>query len=125
MTQHPRARLLDWRPLAKNSLLGFAKVQFSSGLIVGEIAVHRSGGRVWASPPARPCIENDTLVRDAKGKAKYQSLISFANHGVQASWSRQVLRALRAVHPDLFDDQDELSTYSVLGDHGLQAKTFG
>jgi hypothetical protein len=103
------ARLLDWRPLIKHTLLGFAKVQFSSGLIINDIAIHRTGNRVWASPPARPWIENDALKRDERNKIKYQTLISFANHGVQASWSRQVLRALRKEHPELFRDEDEIA----------------
>lgn len=102
------ARLLAWRPRVKTSLLGFAKVQFSSGLIVSEIAVHRSGRRVWATPPARPWLEADDLVRNGNGKLKYQAVISFATHGVQSSWSRQVIRAVREVHPDLFTNQDEI-----------------
>lgn len=99
-------RLLKWRAVAKNTLMGFADVQFSSGLIIHEIAVHQSGSRVWATPPSRPWLENDLLVRDERGRPRYQPIITFANHGVQASWSRQVLRAVRAVHPDLFLDSE-------------------
>jgi hypothetical protein len=40
MNAMARPRLIDWRPLHKNTLQGFAKVQFGSGLIVSEIAVH-------------------------------------------------------------------------------------
>src|ERR1044072_2449055 len=101
----PIARLLDWRPLKKNTLLGFAKVQFTSGLIIGEIAVHRHGNRAWAQPPARPWIENNALVMEGN-RPRYQPIISFANHGVQASWSRQVLRAIREVHPDLLPEDE-------------------
>ena len=107
----PPARLLDWRPLVKGSLLGFAKVQFSSGLIMAEIGVHRGGHRVWAAPPARLWLdrEADALVRDELGNPKYQPIIEFANHGVRASWSRQVIRAVQLVHPALFSDMDEPS----------------
>ena len=101
-----RPRLLDWRPISKHSLIGFAKVQFSSGLTISEIAVHRSGSRVWAAPPARPWIEDNTLVRDARGKPRYQPLIEFASHGVRASWSRQVVNVVREAHPDLFVGTD-------------------
>lgn len=106
-----RPRLLDWRPLHKNTLLGFAKVQFSSGLIIGEIAVHRSGNRMWAAPPSRPWIENGAVVIGERGRPRYQSIIGFANHGVQASWSRQVLNALSEEHPALFPDavEDDLN----------------
>jgi hypothetical protein len=106
MIPRPRPHLLDWKSLTKGTLLGFAKVQFSSGLVIAEITVHRSGSRVWASPPARPWIKDDRVVHDERGRAKYQPLISFANHGVQASWSRQVLRALHDAHPEVFETQD-------------------
>ena len=103
---HPPARLMAWRPLARQTLLGFARVQFTSGLTISEIAVHRSGSRVWAAPPSRPWIEEGDLVKDDRGKIKYQPLISFANHGVQASWSRQVIAAVREAQPELFTEAD-------------------
>jgi DNA-binding transcriptional LysR family regulator len=79
-------------------------VQFSSGIIIGDIAVHRRGEQMWASPPARPWIEDNELARDDRGKPKYQTVIGFVNHGVRASWSRQVIAALRDAHPDLFQE---------------------
>jgi hypothetical protein len=103
----PPPQLLDWRPLHKNTLVGIAKVRFSSGLTIAEITVHRSGSRVWASPPARPWIENGALVIDERGRPRYQQIIEFANHGVRASWSRQVINALCEAHPDLFPEMDE------------------
>lgn len=101
------ARLLDWRPLRKNTLVGFAKVQFTSGLIVGEIAVHQNGSRVWAAPPARPMLDNNATILDERGRPRYQQIVDFANHGVRASWSRQVIRALIEVHPDLFPGMED------------------
>ncbi len=105
-----RAKLLDWRPLEKNTLKGFASVQFTSGVIFREIAVHVSGSRAWAAPPSRPWIKDNALVFDeTTGKAKWQMLVDFANHGVRASWSRQVISALAAAHPEVLagttDDQ--------------------
>lgn len=108
MQNRNRPRLLHWRPQSKNSLLGFARVQFSSGLVISEIAIHRAGSRVWAAPPARPMLDGHALMRDDRGKAKYQQLISFANHGVRSSWSRQVLKAVADAHPDLFQGVDEM-----------------
>jgi hypothetical protein len=101
------ARLLDWRPLEKNTLRGFCKVQFSSGLIVAEIGIHIAGSRAWAAPPSRPWIKDNATVLDDKGKPKWQPLIDFATHGVRSSWSNQVLGALRDVHPEVFRDLDD------------------
>jgi hypothetical protein len=101
---HASARLLAWRPLRKSSLVGFARVQFGSGLIINEIAVHVAGSRAWAQPPARPWLEGNALVLTEEGKPRWQPVVDFANHGVRASWSRQVVNVVREAHPDLFPE---------------------
>jgi hypothetical protein len=101
MNSAVHARLLDWRPLRKGTLIGFAKVQFPTGLIVSEIAIHVAGSRIWASPPSRPWPKNNAVVVDEAGKPRYSAVIDFVTHGVRSSWSRQVLAALRDEHPDL------------------------
>jgi hypothetical protein len=97
-------RVLAWRELHKNSLVGFATVQFGSGLIVAEIPIFIAGSRAWASPPARPWVDSDgALVLDEKtGRPRYLPVLRFANHGVRSSWSKQVLAALKAAHPEIF-----------------------
>jgi hypothetical protein len=100
-------RILAWRPLRKGSLLGFAAVQFSSGLQINEIGVFRSGSRRWANPPGLPWIKDGAVVRDLLGKIKYSPAITFFNHGVQSSWSRQVIAAMEAEHPEAFSDEEE------------------
>jgi hypothetical protein len=32
-------RILDWKPVRKNSLLGFCRVEFASGLVIGDITI--------------------------------------------------------------------------------------
>jgi hypothetical protein len=95
------AHLLNWRQVTKSSLRGFADVQFASGLILREIAVHVAGSRAWASPPSRQWVKDNAVVFDeTTGKAKWECLIDFANHGTRASWSRQVIAAVREEHPE-------------------------
>jgi hypothetical protein len=96
-----RAKLLDFRPLKSGSMVGFARVQFPSGLIVDGIGIHVAGSRAWASPPGRPWIEGGELVRDERGKPQYSAIISFANHGVRSRWSDAVLAAVNEVHPEI------------------------
>ncbi len=36
-------KILDWRPLVKNSLLGFTKVEMSSGMVISDVTVLNSG----------------------------------------------------------------------------------
>jgi hypothetical protein len=94
---------VEFRPLRKGSLLGFATVRLGSGLILYDDGVHRQGSRAWCSPPARPWINGDgSLVRDdATGKVKYAPVVRFATHGVRSSWSRQILAALQEQYPEV------------------------
>src|SRR3954452_855271 len=80
----------EFRPMVRNTLRGFARVRFASGLVLNEIAIHVGGddGRTWASPPARPMIDRDGVVmRDQRtGNVRYQS--------------DRIIRALRDRYPD-------------------------
>ena len=109
MNLAPRTRLLEWRPLHQNTLIGFAKVQFASGLIINGIAVHVAGSRMWASPPLRPLLKDNAVIVDEAGRRQYAPVIDFATHGVRSRWSRQVLAALREAHPDLLTNGDNKS----------------
>ena len=57
--------ILDWRPMRKNSLLGFARVQFSSGMIVSDVVVLNGERGPWASPPSKPQIGSDGMAYPA------------------------------------------------------------
>jgi hypothetical protein len=93
------AKLLDWRRWQKASLRGFAKVQFTSGLIFPEIGVYVAGARAWASPPSRVWVKDGAVViNEITGKPQYSPVVEFSTHGVRSSWSRQVLAAVREIH---------------------------
>jgi hypothetical protein len=47
----------DFRPLTRNTLRGFVRARFPSGLIIGEIAVHVRDGQAWAAPPSRVMVD--------------------------------------------------------------------
>jgi hypothetical protein len=86
-------------------LLGLTKVQFPSGLIVPEIAIHQAGSKLWAAPPSRLMLDRDgAVLRDDDGKVRYAPIVSFQTHGVRSSWSRQVIAALCETHPEAFAD---------------------
>jgi hypothetical protein len=103
MNTTTRSRLLEWRPLLKNTLRGFAKVQFPSGVIIAEVGIHIAGSRAWASPPSRPWVKDNAVVLDEAAKPRWQPLIEFATHGVRSSWSSQVLAAVREEYPEVFE----------------------
>jgi hypothetical protein len=47
-------RILERRPLRRNSLLGFAKVELSSGLVISDVTILTGERGPWASPRANP-----------------------------------------------------------------------
>lgn len=106
-----RTRIIDWRPLHRNTLRGFARVAFPSGLIVAEVAVHQAGSKVWAQPPGRPMLDRDgAALRADDGKIRYAPIVAFANHGTRAGWSRQVITALREAYPDALEPAESGAT---------------
>lgn len=92
----------DFRPVERNSLRGFARIRFQSGLVINDCAIHVSeNGRAWASPPSRQLVDrNGVVMKDAAGKVRWQPVIEFANNKVKNSWSSQVVEAVRAKHPE-------------------------
>lgn len=95
--------LAAWRPLAKNSLRGFATIKQPSGMVIADIAVHERDGKAWASPPGKPMLDRDgRQMRDDAGKLRWSALISFADRATQDAWSAGVVAAVRDQHPDAF-----------------------
>ena len=77
-------QILDFKPLRKNSLLGFARVQLPSGLIINDCPILTSERGPWASPPSKPQIDRDgNVIRDPNGKIKYSSIIEFKSRAVR------------------------------------------
>jgi hypothetical protein len=91
----------DFKPVLRNSLRGFAKAQFRSGLVISEITIHVTNGRAWAAPPARQMLnQNGTPLRDENGKTRWQPLITFATKAHRDDWSDQVVAAVLEAYPN-------------------------
>jgi hypothetical protein len=93
-------RILDWRPLRKSNLLGFAKIELQSGMVITDVAILTSERGPWASPPAKPMISGDRTVRKTTpGKSDiYPSTKSHPARFVR--WSDAVIEAMRLAHPE-------------------------
>jgi hypothetical protein len=103
--QHGGVVVEDFRARVQNTLRGFARVRFPSGLVNREIALHVAGGRAWALPPSRAMEDRDgAVLRDRDGKTRWQLLITFANKNSRDNWSAQVVAAVHEAFPDALQD---------------------
>ena len=95
-------KILDWREMRRNSLLGFAKVEFPSGMIVSDVTLLQGEKGPWASPPSKPMIGRDgAVMKDDAGKVRYVPIIEFVDKATRNRWSDSVIEALRAAHPEV------------------------
>jgi hypothetical protein len=96
-------KILDWRPVPRNSLLGFAQVEFPSGLIINDVTVLTGERGPWASPPSKPMIGADGVaLRGENNKPRYVPIIEFASKDIRNKWSNSIIEAMREAHPDVF-----------------------
>lgn len=93
--------LLEWKPLQRNTLCGFASIRLGATLKIHDVAVHRhAGGRCWAQLPAKPMISADgTAKRDANGKVQYVPLMEWTDRAASDRFSEAVIAAIEAQHP--------------------------
>lgn len=94
--------LLEWRPMVRNSLLGFAKIQIGA-LQISDVTVHSSNGKRWASLPSKPMVGADGVARkDDSGKIKYVAILGWSNKDTADRFSEAVTGAVEERYPDTF-----------------------
>src|SRR5690242_18430066 len=72
----PPPRCTKFVPLQKAALLGFATMEFGSGLTMTDIDIHQAGSGLWAAPPSKAQIDRDGVaVRHDNGKIRYDNVI--------------------------------------------------
>jgi hypothetical protein len=88
--------LLDWKPLAKGSLRGFARVKLGATLVINDIPVLISNGRAWASLPSKPLVGKDGVaIRDGSGKQRYAPILEWSIRESSDRFSSAVVDAVR------------------------------
>jgi hypothetical protein len=99
----------NFRPLRKNTLLGFAEVHIRElDMTMKDIAIHEKNGSRWAAPPARPQFSKDgAVIRDDAGKIAYSPIIEFPSRASRDRFSQQVIDAVLVRAPGVFAETDE------------------
>jgi hypothetical protein len=109
----PRMRLISWRPLAKGSLRGFATIELPIGLVIAEVPIFATSGRVWASLPSKPQVDKDGQhKRDVNGKLAYEAILRWRSRDLSDRFSSAVIALINEHHPGALapDEDSERST---------------
>lgn len=92
--------LLAFKPMARNTLRGFADVRVGKSLLIKEVPVHVSNGKAWASLPSKPVLKDGRVATDERGKARYVPILEWADKDARDAFSEAVVEAVRAQAPD-------------------------
>jgi hypothetical protein len=95
--------LLEWRELRRNSLCGFATVRLQqTGLVIADVALHQSHGRMWAALPSKPMLDRTTgqALRDANtGRVRYAPILEWVSRDVANRFSEAVVAEIERRYP--------------------------
>ena len=93
----PGVICIEWRPVNRNTLRGFAKIKVPAWhLVMDGVAVHERDGRSWAQLPARPQIDKETgqVIREGD-KIAYAKVLEFTDKQVANRFSDAVVAAIK------------------------------
>jgi hypothetical protein len=95
---------LDFKPLCKNTLRGFAVVKIEQmRLVMREVAIHAKADSAWAQLPSRPWVKDGRVVTNDDGKVQYSPLLEFDSAAVRTAFSAAVIRAVLAFDPSALE----------------------
>jgi hypothetical protein len=102
----PKMRFVSWKPIAKGSLHGFARVELPIGLKLIDCAVFVGTKGAWASPPAKPQLDQDGSQRNGvDGKPSYSPVVEWRSRDLADRFSTAVVALVRAAHPNVFSGE--------------------
>lgn len=103
----PEMRLLNFRPSAQGSRLGFAAIELPIGLKITGISLHRAPDeRFFALLPSAADLDQDGVQkRDAYGNRMWRPIVEWTSSSGQRDWSARLVALVRERFPDVFGPQ--------------------
>ena len=96
--------LIDWRPIRRNTLRGYAKVLLGSALMIADVPVNVTNGRSWAALPSKPIVIDGRHAVDDAGKPLYQPVLEWASTSARNRFSAAVVAAVLQSFPAALSD---------------------
>jgi hypothetical protein len=104
-TRKLTVRVTSFKPFAKNTLVGFARVHIDEiRLTIDDVAVHRKNTAACAQLSARPWLKDGAVVLDERGRIQYSPILAFDTREVADAFSRSVIKALLEIEPAPLDN---------------------
>jgi hypothetical protein len=97
---HPRMRLLSFKPLTKGALRGFATVQLPIGLTIEDCPVFVGRNSAWAALPAKPVLDREGRQVRPDGKPQYSAVLKWRDRDLNDRFSAAVIELVQQHHPD-------------------------
>jgi hypothetical protein len=98
-----RLRLVDWHPIKKGKVIGFALVEFPCGLRVHDVPVLQGRDGPWAALPTKPRLDAERRQqRDMEGRLTYVPVLSWTTQRLEKAFSARVVALVAAAHPEAF-----------------------
>jgi hypothetical protein len=94
-----RLHLVRWKPIIKNTR-GFADTELLIGMMIPEIPVQSSHGRIWAALPAKPQLSQDGQPRRVDSKIAYSPVLELRISRLCEAFFDRVAEVVRQQHPD-------------------------
>jgi hypothetical protein len=99
-TPKAKMRLVEFKPLRRNTLLGFCVVEMPSGLVIRDISIHQKAGKWWAGLPAKPVLDAEGRhVNNHAGHKQYAALLGWRSRELADRFSAAVVELVRLAHP--------------------------
>jgi hypothetical protein len=98
--------LLDFKPLVRNSLRGFAKIRLGLSLIICDVPVCSAHGKHWVVLPPKPLVDCDgTALRDNSGKVKHAPILEWTERTACDAFPRAVVEVVARAHSETFAEE--------------------
>ena len=86
-------KCIEFREINKGALIGFAKLELPSGIIINDCQMCESNASRWVSPPSRMMRDSTDQPVVKEGKTQYIPIISFKDRATRDAWSKAALKA--------------------------------
>jgi hypothetical protein len=101
-------RVTAWRPINKPPVIGAVDIVLGRSLEIFGSLVLSSNGKIWVSFPGAPQLDaNDRLIRDARGKKQFTTIMKWSDRVAADRFKHSVLRAISDQYgPEALDPGD-------------------